>query len=117
MRLCALCLLSLPSFCNCNDCLGSTAKETLREGGEECFGSHRRLEGQEGSFHDCHGAAWASGCRPAANFVRPNLAVHVSRARRERAQEHGPRGRQPSPEELLLPFTEQVFPQRWQLCG
>lgn len=57
----ALSLPSLPSFWNSNDCLVSTAKETLREGGEEHFGGHRRVDGQEWSFHDCHRAIWALG--------------------------------------------------------
>lgn len=107
MRLCASCLLSLPSFFKCNDCLGLTAEETLRKGREERLGGHRRPEGQEWSLHDCRRAGWALGCRPADSIVCANLAACAYRACREQTQEHGPLGRQPSPEELLLPFTKQ----------
>jgi len=115
MRLYSSCLLSLSSFRNCNDCLGSTAQEALREAEEEHLGGHRRPEGQKQSLRDCRWAAWALGCRPAASTTRADPAAAACRARHEQRQEHGPSGGQTAPGELLLPSAEEASPQRWQL--
>lgn len=115
VRPCVSGLPSLPSFWNSNDCLGPTAKETLKESGEEHFGGHRRLKGQESSFHDCHGAVWALGCRVAASSgVQTCLCFW---AHWEQRKERGAWGWQAAPEEFLLPLSKQVLLQHWQLCS